>query len=179
MASSSAIVIHKERHGINQPARILVAVDCLGFGDSAAIIVANDTSRRDDDSAFGFHSVCKVAEQHLPIPFSRKVRDLPCELVGLDYDSWRYIAYESLETVWRAEDLPFQFETGHRGYLFTQRVELNEVTQLDTLRIFLSTPMHSNIEIGLWDIAFPVPSVTAAGSSFVDLMTSVGQQMKW
>ncbi|MGV3484392.1 MAG: glucan biosynthesis protein [Planctomycetaceae bacterium] len=76
---------------------------------------------------FSFDSVCRVAEQHLAVPFSRKVMDLPCELIGLDYDSWRYIAYHVSKAIWRQDELPFQVETGHRGYLFPQRVDLYEV----------------------------------------------------
>ena len=78
---------------------------------------------------FGFDSVCDIARSRIMIPYSRKVRDLPCELVGLDYDSWRYIAYQPQKTIWREADLPYQVETAHRGYLFTSRVDLNEVNR--------------------------------------------------
>ena len=76
---------------------------------------------------FDFHSVCDVAEQRLAIPLNRRVYDLPCELVGLDYDSWRYIAYQVHSAIWRYDGLPYQVETGHRGYLFLNRIQLNEV----------------------------------------------------
>lgn len=78
---------------------------------------------------FDFQSVCNVAEQRLLTPLNRRVYDLPCELVGLDYDSWRYIAYQVHSAIWRYDGLPYQVETGHRGYLFLHRVQLNEVNQ--------------------------------------------------
>jgi len=93
----------------------------------SATATAAELGRHAAPPHFDFESVCRVAESKLATPFSRVVVDLPCELVGLDYDSWRYIAYEPNETIWRKGDYPFQVETGHRGYLFTQRVELNEV----------------------------------------------------
>jgi len=97
------------------------------FALTSSILSAADRGIRSSKEAFSFESVCKVAESKLGTEFSRRVLDLPCELVGLDYDSWRYIVFEPGETMWRVDDHPFQVETGHRGYLFTQRVELNEV----------------------------------------------------
>ena len=102
-----------------------ITLACVSL--SALPLFGSDTSLRNADAKFSFQDVCKVAEDRLKGTFSRKVRDLPCELVGLDYDSWRYIAYESPNTIWRKEGAPFQVETGHRGYLFLQKVELNEV----------------------------------------------------
>ncbi len=102
---------------------LLSAALCVAFAPCCAA----ETSYRMPPSTFNFNSMCAIAEQKLAVPFSRKVYDLPCELVGLDYDSWRYIAYQAERTLWRPEDFPFQIETGHRGYLFSQRVQLNEV----------------------------------------------------
>jgi periplasmic glucans biosynthesis protein len=101
----------------------LLGLPCLGFSR----LFAADLSSSTKPKPFGFETVCSIAEQRLATPMNRRVTDLPCELVGLDYDSWRYIAYEGSNTIWRKEDFPFQAETGHRGYLFTQRVQLNEV----------------------------------------------------
>lgn len=92
-------------------------------------IHAEDGARRDHASEFDFQSVCTQAEQRLLTPLIRRVDDLPCELVSLDYDSWRYIAYQVHSAIWRYDELPYQVETGHRGYLFLHRVQLNEVNQ--------------------------------------------------
>jgi glucans biosynthesis protein len=104
------------------------------FGVFALVLCTESTNAADirqqaSKVPFGFDAVCDIAEQRLAMPFNRRVEDLPCELVGLDYDSWRYIAFDPINTVWRDVDFPFQVETGHRGYLFTQRVDLNEVTK--------------------------------------------------
>ena len=99
----------------------------LGLGLSP--LFAADNRSSSTSVPFDFKTVCDVAEERLAKPMNRRVEDLPCELVGLDYDSWRYIAYQSAKTVWRKENYPFQAETGHRGYLFTQRVQINEVNQ--------------------------------------------------
>ncbi len=127
MASYSATAVN--RANFLRFTRIALTLACMGLMviSFSQFAVAAESGRREAATKFGFESVCKVAEERLAIPFSRKVLDLPCELVGLDYDSWRYIAYEAANTVWRKNDLPFQVETGHRGYLFTQRVDLNEV----------------------------------------------------
>jgi periplasmic glucans biosynthesis protein len=105
---------------------LILIVFCLSELLSSRLLAA-DSSSITKAKSFGFDNVCAIAEQRLAKPMDRRVRDLPCELVGLDYDSWRYIAYEGSNTIWRKEDFPFQAETGHRGYLFTQRVQLNEV----------------------------------------------------
>jgi len=124
MASELALAMACKRHPVPSVVFQLMMVGLLPF---ASALFGSDTALRNADSEFGFTDVCNVAEARVKGSFSRKVRDLPCELVGLDYDSWRYIAYESLNTVWRKEAAVFQVETGHRGYLFLQRVELNEV----------------------------------------------------
>ena len=105
----------------------LIAFFCIVFFRGSEPTLAVDLRKYHDANDFGFSDVCEVAESKLAKPFSRRVEDLPCELVGLDYDSWRYIAFHPNETLWRADNFPFQVETVHRGYLFTQRVDLNEV----------------------------------------------------
>jgi periplasmic glucans biosynthesis protein len=125
MASDSAIAVQRKYNFTNGAFLSAGLVAALAL--SSMVGTAAESGRRDTQEIFSFESVCKVAEERLATPFSRKVLDLPCELVGLDYDSWRYIAYEASNTVWRKNDLPFQVETGHRGYLFTQRVDLSEV----------------------------------------------------
>lgn len=91
---------------------------------------ASDWVRRAADDTFTFEHVAEVARAQLDVPYDDRALDMPCELVGLDYDSWRLIAFRPTETLWRDRNLPFQVETVHRGYLYNQRVQLYEVNNV-------------------------------------------------
>jgi len=126
----------------------------VGLLPFASALFGSDTALRNADSEFGFTDVCNVAEARVKGSFSRKVRDLPCELVGLDYDSWRYIAYESLNTVGEKKRL---FSRSRRGTVVTYfSRELNSTKLKAAGRKHChSTLKPSSIATGLMDIDSP------------------------
>lgn len=50
----------------------------------------------------------------------------------LGYDEYRRIRFIPENSLWRAENLPFQVQFFHPGYLFNQTIELNEFTATHT-----------------------------------------------
>lgn len=79
-----------------------------------------------------FEDLVKIAETRFDHPADEWPYDLPCELVGLDYDSWRLIHFRPDAALWRRMDAPFQVELNHRGYLFPHRVDIWQVTDCGT-----------------------------------------------
>src|ERR1700716_3158249 len=79
-----------------------------------------------------------------PVPFDRSVvrqmaRDLagksfkapdnklPDNLKDLDYDRYRAIRFLPERALWRGEKLPFEVQFFHRGFFYTNRVDIYEV----------------------------------------------------
>ena len=52
---------------------------------------------------------------------------LPPILAGLDYDSYRMIAFRPAETLYRDRGRPLQMELYHRGYIYPERVQIHLV----------------------------------------------------
>ena len=63
--------------------------------------------------------------QHDFVP--REAKDLPEWLGKLDYDGYRNLRFRPEAALWATEDLPFQVQFLHRGYLFPKRVPVDEV----------------------------------------------------
>lgn len=54
-------------------------------------------------------------------------QSLPKGLQNLDYDAYRGIRFRPDRALWRDENLPFQVQMFHRGFLFVDRVRIHEV----------------------------------------------------
>ena len=53
---------------------------------------------------------------------------IPEELQSIDYDGYRSIRFNPIKALWADEDLPFRIEFFHLGYLYKERVLVNETT---------------------------------------------------
>lgn len=60
-------------------------------------------------------------------PYVPPSKDLPDALNKLSYDDYRNIRFSPAHALWKAEGLPFQLQFFHRGHLFRERVEINEI----------------------------------------------------
>src|SRR5262249_10863368 len=54
---------------------------------------------------------------------------LPAQLKDLSYDQYRAIRFLPERAWWRGEHLPFEIQFFHRGFYFSNRVEIFEVDQ--------------------------------------------------
>ncbi len=60
---------------------------------------------------------------------------LPDNLKDLDYDRYRAIRFLPERALWRGEKTPFQVQFFHRGFLYTNRVDIYEVANGQAARI--------------------------------------------
>ena len=60
-------------------------------------------------------------------PFQPPDTKLPRAFGQMGYDAYRGIRYKAERALWRDEGLPFQLQLFHRGFLFSNRVELYQV----------------------------------------------------
>ena len=72
--------------------------------------------------------VVKLARERAQHPFRSPRADLPKILQNLDYDKYRQIRFRRYRALWRADDLPFQIEFFHPGYLYQEPVHVYEFT---------------------------------------------------
>ncbi len=62
-------------------------------------------------------------------PYRKPEAYLPEDIRNLDYDQYQHIQFRPDKALWLAEQLPFQAQFFHRGYLFTDPVMINEFTE--------------------------------------------------
>jgi glucans biosynthesis protein len=60
-------------------------------------------------------------------PYKAPDNKIPDVLAHLTYDQYRTIRFNPARALWRDEKLPFQIEFFHRGFSYTDRVEIFEV----------------------------------------------------
>jgi periplasmic glucans biosynthesis protein len=53
--------------------------------------------------------------------------NLPAALAALDYDAYRAIRFNPERALWRGQQLPFEVQFFHRGFLYNNRVTIHEV----------------------------------------------------
>src|SRR5258708_1784218 len=61
-------------------------------------------------------------------PFKAPDSKLPDALKNLDYDHYRAIRFSPEHALWRGEKLPFEVQFFHRGFFYTNRVDIYEAT---------------------------------------------------
>ena len=71
--------------------------------------------------------VRKRAQDLAAKPFAAPKAKLPDALAHLTYDQHRAIRFDPTQALWRDQHLPFQVQFFHLGWLFTDRVDINEV----------------------------------------------------
>lgn len=76
-------------------------------------------------NAWSFANVDTLAQRLAAAPFEASPA-LPPELQTLNYDTYRLIAFEHAQAIWKGP-APFWLECFHRGYLFRDKVAINLV----------------------------------------------------
>lgn len=95
------------------------ALSAIGSGWNAAAAT--------NPQPFGHHIVRALAQKLAQQDFKKPDKTLPAGLKDVDYDAYRGIRFRSERALWRGEGLPFQLEFFHRGFIFTDRVDIYEV----------------------------------------------------
>ncbi len=80
-------------------------------------------------TAFDGSTVRQLARQLAQQPYKAPGNALPDELKDLSYDEYRAVRFRPESALWRNEDVPFQVQFFHRGFIFRDRVDIHEVSQ--------------------------------------------------
>lgn len=81
-----------------------------------------------DAVPFSADHVSQVAQRLAAQPYDAGTNALPRVLRGLTYDQYRAIEFDRAQSLWADANEPFQVQPFHLGFLYEQRVALNEVT---------------------------------------------------
>src|SRR4051794_5696244 len=82
-----------------------------------------------EDSPFDPAHVRRMAQELAQKAYQAPDNSLPDQLKNLDYDKYRKIRFIPEKALWRGETLPFQIQMFHRGFFFSNRVDIFEVSQ--------------------------------------------------
>jgi periplasmic glucans biosynthesis protein len=81
------------------------------------------------DAPFDAAGVRRLAFDLAQKPYQAPDTTLPGNLKDLDYDKYRKIRFIPEKALWRGEPLPFQIQFFHRGFFFSNRVDIFEVNR--------------------------------------------------
>ncbi len=72
---------------------------------------------------------------------------LPDKLKDLDYDRYRMIRFSPERALWRGQKLPFEVQFFHRGFFYTNRVDIYEVANGQAAKIAYQPDLFSFGEV--------------------------------
>jgi periplasmic glucans biosynthesis protein len=111
------------------------------LGASAALplmsLASRDLLRSVHAEALPFNAsvVRQIARDAATKPFKAPDNKLPDNLQNLDYDHYRAIRFLPERALWHGEKLPFEVQFFHRGFFYSNRVDLYEVAGGQATRI--------------------------------------------
>ncbi|MDB6094591.1 MAG: glucan biosynthesis protein [Verrucomicrobia bacterium] len=73
-----------------------------------------------------FEYVRDLAAADASGPYQTPAKDLPPQLAALSYEDFRNIRFRPAQSLWRNENLPFQLQFFHRGFLFPEKITIRE-----------------------------------------------------
>jgi len=94
-------------------------------------------------TAFDPMQVRQLARDLAQKPYKAPDTSLPPQLKDLSYDQYRKIRFIPDRALWRSDKLPFQLQFFHRGFYFTNRVDVYEVDNGQARHIPYSSSMFS------------------------------------
>ena len=95
------------------------------------------------EQVFDRESVRRLAKSLAAKPYSPPDRSLPPALAEMKYDAHRSIRFLPSHALWRDENLPFQLQFFHRGWLFKDKVEIYTVSGGRAKRVAYSPDLFS------------------------------------
>lgn len=123
-----------------------------------------------DFEVLRFKAKLLAAKPYEP-PHSR----VPEFLLKLSYDQYRDIRFIPSESRWRREQLPFQLQFFHPGFIFDQTVEINELDGDRSTPILFSTKLF---DYGHNVIGQPPPETGFVGSHLIGPVDGMLEKMR-
>lgn len=103
-------------------------------------------------TSFASAGVRQLAHQLAQKPYQPPDTSLPDNLKKLDYDAYRKIRFVPDKALWRNDKLPFQVQFFHRGFFYSNRVDIYVVDQGQ------ATPVHYSPSLFTFDGLKPPPA---------------------
>jgi periplasmic glucans biosynthesis protein len=145
------------RRGIPVGARVMVALAALQI---SALAQAEPQLAR--DGAFDGKMVEQMAKALADSPFTTPKSPLPKALAGLSYDQYRDIRFLPSATVWADGGRRFRLQWLHRGFLFTDPVEIAIVSRGKAKHVVYSPSQFSTGKV----MSAPLPDQDIGFSGF-------------
>src|SRR5690348_2523958 len=92
---------------------------------------------------FDASTVRQLARNLAQKPYAPPDTSLPDNLKDLNYDQYRSIRFLPEKALWRGEGLPFELQFFHRGFYFSNRVDLYQVVEGRAVTIRYSPNLFS------------------------------------
>jgi glucans biosynthesis protein len=96
---------------------------------------------------FGFANVDKVARDRAAKPYRDDSPKLPDSIANLGYDQYRDIRYRPADAIWRGQSM-FEVQLFHRGFNYSRRVNISEVSDAGVRPILYSPSMFDYGKLG-------------------------------
>jgi len=77
---------------------------------------------------FGFETVAEMAAEAIQDTKPPEAPELPKDLAALDYDDYRSIRFRPSKALWWNHPVPFRVEFFHLGHIFTEPVDIYELS---------------------------------------------------
>lgn len=90
---------------------------------------------------FNYDDVLEQARRLAETPFAGEFEPLPDPIDDLDRDGYARIRFRPEAALWRGEDLPFQLQLFHRGFIYERPVQINIVEGGTVRRLTYSPDM--------------------------------------
>lgn len=115
-----------QRRALMKGSASLTMIAALGSHSNPA--AAESAPHQPASTPFDASTVRRIAQELSRKPYQPPETNLPTVVSKLSWDQWRSIRFQKDRALWRNDNLPFRVELIHRGYLFEQKVEINEVS---------------------------------------------------
>lgn len=96
-------------------------------GSAALALAAALPAQAADDPTFDAQTVRTLARNLAAAAYKAPDTGLPGPIADLGYDAYRNIRFDPNQALWRGQNLPFQAQFFHRGWLYKPKVDIFEV----------------------------------------------------
>jgi glucans biosynthesis protein len=107
--------------------RDFIALSAAALAAPGSLATAADNGPA-TPAQFDANEVRRRARELAKSPYKNPKAPLPAPFSDLQYDAYRGIRYLPERALWRGENLPFQVQFFHRGFIYTDRVDVYVVS---------------------------------------------------